>query len=103
MSKPLRTYGTIRPSTSATLASVAGATSSTTILAANANRVGAIIFNDSAAILYLRLSDSGAATSANRSLDLAPGDVYELPYGYQGLIVGIWESATGNARVTEFT
>ena len=83
-------------------ANVSGATSSTTILAANNARTGALIWNDSSAILYLDLT-GGTATSTSCSVKMAPDKLYEVPYYYTGLITGIWASATGAARVTEFS
>ncbi len=93
-------------SSSATKANVAGATSSTTLLAANVSRIGAIITNDSSAILYIDLT-GGTASTTSYSIVLdgaasSPFEAYEVPFGYTGLITGIWASATGNARVTEF-
>lgn len=89
-------------STTAVKSSVGSATSSTTILALNANRKGATIFNDSTAILYLDLS-GGTASSTSYSVQIAAGGYYEVPFGWSGLITGIWASVNGNARVTEFS
>jgi len=84
------------------VSSVAGATSSTPILASNAARLGATIYNDSTAICYLLLN-SGTASTTNYTVQLAAGAYYEVPFGYTGAIKAIWASATGNARVAEFT
>lgn len=94
------------PSTSTT-ASVAGSASSTSILASNANRLGATIFNEqptdgSGVILYLLL-DAAAASTTNYTVQMSPNTYYEVPFGYTGEIRGIWPSATGDARVTELT
>lgn len=89
-------------SSTATQTSVAGATSSTSLLAANAARLGATVYNDSTAILYLLLGSGTASTSAY-SVQLGAGAYYEVPFGYTGAIKGLWASATGNARVTELT
>jgi translation elongation factor EF-Tu-like GTPase len=95
------------PSTG-TITSVNDTNTSVTILAANRNRKGAAIFNDSTADLYLALADVTASTT-NFSVKLGPGDYFELPVGldgtvYQGVIRGIWASdAAGAARVTELT
>lgn len=85
-----------------TQSNVAGSASAVTILAANTARYGAAIFNDSSAILYLILSAS-TPTSSVYTVQMAPNAYYEVPYGYTGIIKGIWASATGSARVTEFT
>lgn len=88
-------------SSTGTQTSVAGSAASVTILAANANRRGASIYNDSTAILYIRMQ--ATASTSNFSVKLFPEDFYEVPFGYTGIIDGIWASATGNARVTEYT
>jgi hypothetical protein len=85
----------------ATLSSVAAATSSTTILAANPARKGAVIYNDSSAICYLALAAT-ASTSAY-SVQIPPQVAYELPSApvYTGALSAVWSSATGAARCSE--
>jgi len=85
-----------------TQSSVAGSASDVTILAANSARYGASVYNDSTAILYL-LVGAGTSSSTAHTVQLLAGDYYEVPYGYTGILKGIWASATGSARVTEFT
>lgn len=90
--------------TTPTVSTVAGSASSVTILAANANRKGAIITNDSSAVLYLKFGATASTSSYTVTLagsGSAPFASYEVPFGYIGIIDGIWASATGNARVTE--
>lgn len=70
------------------------------LLAANAQRQGATIFNDSVEILYLALANT-AVTNANYSVQVAAYGYYEVPAKYTGLIKGLWTAASGNARVTE--
>lgn len=82
--------------------SVSAATSSTSLLSANANRLGASVYNDSTAILYLLLN-SGTASTTAYSVQLGAGAYYEVPFGYTGAIKGIWASATGAARIMEYT
>lgn len=86
----------------ATRSNVAGSASDGTILAANIGRKGATIHNDSTAILYLLLA-TGTSSATNFTVQMPAGAYYELPFRYTGVIKGIWASATGNARVTEFT
>jgi hypothetical protein len=83
-----------------TITSVVSAAADTIILAANVNRQGATIFNDSTAILYLALSNV-VATNAVYTVQIAAGGYYEVPAKYTGIIKGIWAAANGNARVTE--
>jgi len=87
--------------TTGTLTNVGGSASSVTLLAANANRKGATIFNDSSATLSVKFGATASATSF--TVQLVSGAYYEVPYGYTGILDGIWTSATGNARVTEVT
>jgi hypothetical protein len=89
-------------SSTATQTSVAGATSSTSLLASNAARLGATVYNDSTAILYLLLGSGTASTSAY-SVQVGAGGYYEVPFGYTGAIKGIWSAAAGTARLTELT
>lgn len=84
----------------ATRSTVAGAAANTLILASNAARQGATVFNDSTAILYLALG-TVAASFTSYTVQIAAGGYYEVPAKYSGEIRGIWDSATGNARVTE--
>lgn len=81
--------------------SVAGNASSVSLLASNAARKGATFFNDSSAVLYLKLGTTASTTSY--TAQLASNGYYEVPFNYTGAIDGIWASATGNARITELT
>jgi hypothetical protein len=86
-----------------TQSSVADSASSVTILASNANRLGATIHNDSSAVLYLKLGATASTTSYTAYM--IQHAYYEVPFGYTGVIDGIWASDPGDgaARVTEFT
>ena len=88
----------------ATLSNVGDSASSVTVLAANASRKGAIIVNDSTAVLYLKFG--ATASTSSFTYKLSGGESLELPSQpvYTGIIDGIWASdAGGNARVTELT
>lgn len=95
-----RSYVTQKAPT-ATLSNVSGAASSTTLIAANTARLGVQIFNDSTVNCYVKHGSSASSTSF--TVKMLPYDYYELPFGYTGIITGIWDSATGTARVTETT
>ena len=84
-----------------TLSNVNGSASNVTLLAANTARLGATIWNDSTAILYVKLGATASATSC--TVKLIADAYYEVPFGYYGIIDGIWASATGVARVTEIS
>lgn len=86
-----------------TQSNVPDAAADTTILAANANRRGATVYNDSTAILYLLCANATSSTTV-WTYKMQPEDYFEIPAGYTGIVKGIWASdAGGNARVTEFT
>ena len=93
----------VAPRTLVATVSVASATSSTAIVAANANRKGISIYNNSTAALFL--SYATPATAANSFMQMQPGSLLMLD---QQLIVsnaiyGIWTAANGTAQVTEYT
>lgn len=92
----------ISGASTATQSNVAGAASSTSLLAANTSRKGATIWNDSSAILYVLLG-TGTASATVCTVKLIADAYYEVPAGYTGAIKGIWASATGAARITELT
>lgn len=78
---------------------VAGSATSVTLKASNTSRKGLTITNDSTADLYVKLGATASTTSY--TIKLKTDDYYEVPYGYTGVVDGIWSSATGNAYVTE--
>jgi hypothetical protein len=80
---------------------VAGSATSVAVLASNTSRKGATIWNDSTALLYLNFGATASTTAC--TVKLKSDDYYEVPFGYTGVINGIWASATGSARVTEIS
>ena len=99
---PNNTVGTkeLRSSTG-TQTNVASSATNVNLLASNANRLGAIIFNDSTSVLFVKLGSTASATSF--AYRMPSNSTLEIPYGYTGAIDGIWVSANGNARITELT
>lgn len=89
-------------SSTGTFTSVAASATDVTLLASNANRKGCIIYNDSTAILYILLANSTSSATAFTQ-KLYQDEAYTLDFNYTGIIKGIWASATGNARITEFS
>lgn len=91
--------------TSTTPANVAGATSSQTLAASNTSRRGLTVYNDTTGTnaLYVLMGSPAATTSF--TVKLGPGGYWEMPTFnmaiYTGAVTGIWDSAAGNARVTE--
>ena len=92
----------IKRSATSAVTNVAGSTSNVTLLASNANRLGASVYNDSNKDLYLKLGTTASSTSYTT---VVPRNaLYEVPFGYTGIIDGLWESGvSGAARVTENT
>lgn len=89
-------------SSSANAVSVPVSTTSVQLLAANANRIDAILYNTSTkSTLYLGF---GVAATVGGSGPIAPGGYFELPADYIGAINGIWNAvdANGTAKVVEF-
>jgi hypothetical protein len=97
------TGGSVEASSSATLTTVAASTSTGVLLALNTARTGASVMNDSTSgTLYLAFAAT-ASTSAY-TVKIAPGQFYELPTPvYTGAVSGIWDIASGNARISELT
>jgi hypothetical protein len=84
--------------------SVNSVASSTTILASNSSRKGAIIVNTDANALYLDLTGGTATTTTRYARALVTGESYEVPFGTTGAITGIWAAdGSGAALVTEFS
>jgi hypothetical protein len=94
------TFTTDKSSTSS-LTQVTAATSSTSILASNANRVSATFYNNSTAILFLAFGATASTTAF--TVRVMPNSYYDLPITYTGAISGIWNAVNGNVCVTELT
>jgi hypothetical protein len=75
-----------------------------TVLAANDNRAGFIIENDSGGAA-VKIKFGSAAAADDYTFLLAAGARYECPAGavYVGVITGIAASVSGALRVTELT
>jgi hypothetical protein len=79
---------------------VASSATVVTLIAAR-KRMGLSIFNDSTAILHVKLGTAASAT--DKTLEIAAGGYWDVPYNYQGIVTGIWDSANGFAYVAEYT
>lgn len=88
-------------SASTPASAVSVATSSTTIIAANASRKFFSMRNAGTEVIYFRLASSGATTS---DMPLYPQDYFELPQMniYTGAIVGISAGTTQSIRIMEY-
>jgi hypothetical protein len=76
-------------------------TSYGTIATASTGRLGCTIFNSGPGNLHVTLGTATTSTSVF-TVRLSPGDYYEVPFNYTGLIGGIFATA-GTAEVTEVT
>jgi hypothetical protein len=88
------------------VATVAASGTSVTLAAANQDRVGLMIANDSVdSVLFVKLGGTASTTSFSKKL--LPGDDWAMPVPYAGVVDGIWTNGagavSGNARVTEIT
>jgi len=85
----------------ATVASVAASASNVTLLASDSVRSGASFYNDSTSALYLKYGTT--ASTSSFTVKIPSYGYFELPIPvYYGTIDGIWDSATGNCRVTSW-
>lgn len=99
----LRVTGFVTTNKAATssVTSVAASATNTTLLASNANRIFASIYNESNKTAFIKLGTTASNTSY--TILLMPNAYWEVPNDYTGEIDAIWSSANGNARVTELT
>lgn len=90
-------------SDTAVVTQVADSDSVQTLLAANTDRTGYSIYNDSTAILYIK--HGTGATTGDFTYRLVPNGYYESgQLRYRGIITGIWASdQSGQAQVTEYS
>lgn len=92
----------VAPRTLVETVSVAAATSSTLLVAANTDRKGISIYNNSTSALFL--SYANPASSANSFMQMQPGTLLMLDQQLMvsNAIYGIWIAANGTAQVTEY-
>lgn len=89
-----------RHATTAVVTSVASQTVSTLLIASNPNRLGLQIDNESTSKCRIKYG-TGPVSLSSYTARIWPDTQWEMPYPYTGDIYIIWESANGNARVTE--
>lgn len=85
--------------TTATITTQTPAGSNVTLLSSAAGRMGATIYNDGAADLYVKFGTT--ASSTDFTVKISPWGYYEVPGIYTGRIDGI--AASGTVRITELT
>lgn len=89
-------------SDTATVTQVSDLDTVQTLLVANTDRKAFSIFNNSTAILYVKLGSG--ASSTDFSFRIVPQGYYESGFfAYTGIITGTWASnQSGEAQITEF-
>lgn len=87
-----------------TITSVAAQTTPATIINTNTARLGASVYNDSTATMYLLVGTQTPSTT-NYTVQVPPGGYYEFPPGITVTTTAsaVWSAANGSARVTEWT
>ena len=78
-------------------------TTNTTLIAADATRVGLMIYNDSSSVLFILLG-AGTESATVFSVPIPANTLFEVPDAFVTMRVsGHWTTATGNARITAAT
>lgn len=83
-----------------TLSNVASSATNVPLLSADKRRVSFYIYNDSTQVLYIKFGATASTSSYTHQIPANTG--WTPPYPYNGQVDGIWASANGNARITEF-
>lgn len=81
-----------------TLSNVAASASSVTLLNADSSRLGVAFFNDSTSICYIKFGATASTTSY--TYKMGSYDYWEVPTKWVGRMDAIWDTATGNMRIT---
>lgn len=82
------------------VSSVAGSATAVNLFLANTAAKQRIIHNDSTAILYVKFGAAATVTDYTVRISSQNMFIFPLPL-YVGLVTGIWQAATGDARLTE--
>jgi hypothetical protein len=87
-------------SASSSVTSVASSATNVQLLASNTSRKAFSVYNESTAILYLKLGTTASLTSY--TLQIPTNSYYESQdLIYTGEVDAIWSAANGSARITE--
>ena len=87
----------------AALTNVAASATTVSILASNTARIAVYLYNDSSSAMYLAYAAT-ASTSAY-TVKIPANNLWEMPATpmYTGALSALWDSATGNARITQLS
>lgn len=102
--RPIKTdpqgrVATYQQSGTASVTRVATSGTSATLLTANAARKGAIIVNESAAVMFVKYGATASATSY--TYRITANGVLVIDFGWTGQIDAILSTGSGNAQITE--
>lgn len=94
----------VRPTVGA-LTAVTGSTAAhVTLLAANANRKGACVYNNTVINFFMSLGTTAGTGDAAYTVKLTPGSYYEFPFpAFTGSVTAIASGTGGTISVTEFS
>lgn len=90
----------VTKSSTVTPSTVASTVTSSVLLAANVARVGASIWNKSNNDLFVELGNTASINAY--TVKISADGYYEVPFGYTGVIAGVWDAVDGNALIREF-
>lgn len=94
-------FDSSRPATS-TITTVAASATSVTLLAANPARRRLVINNHSGSAVFVAFAATATATAYTYKIP-ANSNVDGVLNDYTGIVTGIWNTATGNAIITEIS
>lgn len=85
---------------SSSITPISASASAIQLLAANPQRLGATLYNDTDTDMYVALGNT--LTTSSYSVKVGVTQYYEVPSGYTGILYAIWDTGPeGYAQVTE--
>lgn len=101
---PVTDVSALSPSSAtSSISRIASSATSVSLLPANPSRLGAVLYNDSTQICYVKFAATASATSFTVAMDPKGTLILEENPIYTGIIDGVWVSANGAMQVTELT
>ena len=83
-----------------TVTAVAASATVVTLVAANGGRKGLIVYNDGTVDMYIKFGPT--ATTSSFTYKVVGGGTLEMAQPiYTGIVTALWDSASGNARITQ--
>jgi hypothetical protein len=83
-----------------TVTRVTAAAADTSLLAADAGRIGVILYNESTATAYVKYGTGASSTSY--TVPMGPGSYWEMPSPvYTGALNALWTAANGAMMITD--